>query len=272
MPFPTRVERSMAGDAPWLFLSPHLDDAVLSCGALIEAQARGREIIVATIFTEATPAPLTRAARSFMRQCTVPDAGELFQARQSEDRAVLEDMGVQSIHLGEVDALFRRRRKPLAMGSSAWDRLLPELTHRYPTYRFDIAHGRVAKGDRTLIRQLRTDVAVLMAQTQAELLFCPAGVGKHVDHLITREVGKGHPENMVMYSDFPYDLTAGPDERYLSAMGFVPWTWDEGLDAKPGRIRQYPTQVDALFPGGVIPLKPETYFVPGRGGPRARSF
>ena len=87
-----------------------------------------------------------------------------------------------------------------------------------------------------------------MAQTKAELLFCPAGVGKHVDHLITRELGRGHPENVVMYSDFPYDLAAGPDERQLSTMGFVPWTWDTGLDAKPGRIRQYPTQADALFP------------------------
>jgi LmbE family N-acetylglucosaminyl deacetylase len=263
MPLHSRVERSMAGDAPWLFLSPHLDDAVLSCGALIEAQAQGREIIVATIFTESGATPHTRAAQSFMRQCTVPDAGELFEARQSEDRVVLEDLGVQSIHLGEVDALFRRRRKPPLLGSSAWDRLLPELTHRYPTYRFDIALGRIAKGDHALIRQLRTKVAGLMAQTQAELLFCPAGVGKHVDHLITREVGKGHPDNVVMYSDFPYDLAAVPDQPHMSRMGFVPWTWDTGLDAKPGRIRQYATQSDALFPGGEIPRKPETYFVPG---------
>ncbi|MGF4043365.1 PIG-L deacetylase family protein [Paenarthrobacter nitroguajacolicus] len=263
MPLPSRVEISMAGDAPWLFLSPHLDDAVLSCGALIEAQAQGRQIIVATLFTESTPPPHTRAAGSFMRQCTVLDAGELFQARQAEDRAVLQDMGVQSIHLGEVDALFRRRRKPPILGSSAWERLLPELTHRYPTYRFDIALGRIAKGDQQLIRQLRGDVAGLMAQTKAELLFCPAGVGKHVDHLITREVGKGHPENVVMYSDFPYDLAAGPDETHMSKLGFVPWTWDTGLDAKPGRIRQYSTQADALFPSGVIPRKPETYFVPG---------
>lgn len=263
MPLQSRIERSMAGDAPWLFLSPHLDDAVLSCGALMEAEAQGREIVVATLFTESGPEPHTRATRSFLRQCAVPDAAKLYQARQSEDRAVLAGMGVQSIHLGEVDALFRRRRKPPLLGSSAWDRLLPELNHRYATYRFDIALGRIARDDQALIRQLRGDVAGLMAQTQAELLFCPAGVGRHVDHLITREVGKGHPDNVVMYSDFPYDLTATPDQPHLSKMGFVPWTWDTGLDAKPRRIRQYATQADALFPDGEIPQKPETYFVPG---------
>ncbi len=263
----------MAGGAPWLFLSPHLDDAVLSCGALIEAQAQGREIIVATIFTEATsaastpaastPVASTRAARSFMRQCTISNAGELFAARRAEDRAVLQEMGVQSIHLGEVDALFRRRRKPAMLGSSAWERLLPELTHRYPTYRLDIAMGRISRGDQGLIRQLRSNVAQLMAHTKAELLFCPAGVGKHVDHLIARDVGKSHPGNLVMYSDFPYDLVVGPDERHMSEMGFVSWTWDSGIEGKTQRIRQYASQADALFPEGEIPLKPETFFVPG---------
>lgn len=263
MPFKTRVERSMAGDAPWLFLSPHLDDAVLSCGALIEAQAQRREIIVATVFTEATPAPHTRAARSFMHQCTVGDAGQLFEARRAEDREVLEAMGVQFLHLGGVDALFRRRNKPVMLGSSAWDRLLPELTHRYPTYRFDIALGRIARGDRGLIRQLQSDVAGLMAQTKAELLFCPVGVGKHVDHLITRDVGKGHLENLVMYSDFPYNLVTEHDDSHVRGMGLEPWIWDAGLEAKPARIRGYATQADALFPDGEIPVKPETYFVPG---------
>ncbi|MFF2843261.1 PIG-L deacetylase family protein [Paenarthrobacter sp. NPDC057981] len=260
----SRVERSLAGDSPWLFLSPHLDDAVLSCGALIEAQAQDRQIIVATLFTEASPAPHTRAARSFMSQCTVRDAGELFRARQSEDRAVLEAMGVQPLHLGEVDALFRRRMKPAKLGSSAWDRLLPELTHRYSTYRFDIALGRVARGDQKVIRRLRDDIAGLMARTKAELLFCPAGVGKHVDHLITRDLGKEHEESLVMYSDFPYDLVSQADEKHLERIGYVPWTWDVGLTAKAERIRQYATQADALFPSGEIPVRPETYYVPGR--------
>ncbi|SDW10301.1 GlcNAc-PI de-N-acetylase [Arthrobacter sp. cf158] len=266
----SRIDRSLAGNAPWLFLSPHLDDAVLSCGALIEAQAQGREVIVATLFTEASDGPHTRAARSFMSQCAVKDAGELFDARKAEDKAVLEDMGVQSIHLGAVDALFRQRRAP-KLGSEAWNRLLPEMTHRYPTYRFDIAMGRIARGDRSLIGQLRNDVAALLALTGAELLFCPVGVGKHVDHLITREAGLGHPDHVVLYSDFPYNLDHEPDASRLARWGYVPWTWDHGLIAKPPRIRQYTTQADALFPSGHIPVTAETYFVPADQYPAARS-
>ncbi|MFI2565602.1 PIG-L deacetylase family protein [Paenarthrobacter sp. NPDC018779] len=266
MTHPSRIERSLTSGAPWLFLSPHLDDAVLSCGALMEAQARKRPIIVATLFTEASPGPHTRAAKSFLRQCGTVKAGELYAARRTEDREVLMDMGIQFIHLGEVDALFRRRRKPTWLGSSAWDRLLPELTHRYATYRFDIALGRVSRGDKEVIRHLRDEVAALMAQTQAELIFCPAGVGKHVDHLITRELGKGHSKNLVMYSDFPYDLVSRPDEAHLESLGYAAWAWDTGLAAKPSRIKQYASQANALFPEGVIPLKPEIYFVPGHFG------
>lgn len=261
MAIESKIERSLAGDAPWLFLSPHLDDAVLSCGALIEAQAQEREIIVATVFTEASPAPHTRAARSFVRQSTLEDGVQLFEARKAEDKAVLAAMGVQLIHLGAVDALFRRRQLPrLARG--AWNKLLPELTHRYSTYRFDIALGRIARGDKTLIRQLQDDVAELMAVTKAELLFVPVGVGSHVDHLITRKAGEGHPENLVLYSDFPYDLVSPPDTAGLARLGYQPWIWAEGLSSKHPRIRQYSTQADGLFPSGVIPIKAETYFVP----------
>ncbi|MFJ4025950.1 PIG-L deacetylase family protein [Paenarthrobacter sp. NPDC089989] len=261
MPIKSRIERSLEGDAPWLFLSPHLDDAVLSCGALMEAQARGREIIVATLFTEASPGPHTRAARSFLRQCTHRVASELFEARRAEDKMVLESMGVRCVHLGGVDALFRRRR-PATPGSAAWDRLLPELSHCYPTYRFDIALGRVSRADRHMMGRLQGDVAELMALTGAELLFCPAGVGRHVDHLITREAGTGHPRSLVLYSDFPYDLVSRPDSARLQRLGLEPWSWDVGLPAKRQRIRQYATQADALFPDGYIPARAETYFVP----------
>ncbi|MFP3599923.1 hypothetical protein, partial [Chryseobacterium sp. SIMBA_029] len=87
----------------------------------------------------------------------------------------------------------------------------------------------------------------------ADLLFCPVGVGKHVDHLITRGMGAGYPEKLVLYSDFPYDLASNPDHARLASMQYQPWTWSTGLEEKQPRIRQYATQVDALFPAGVIP-------------------
>ncbi|MFC5993589.1 PIG-L deacetylase family protein [Pseudonocardia hispaniensis] len=255
-----RLDAILSAGGPLLFLSAHLDDAVLSCGALLAALAPHCPVTVATVFTAATEPPHTRAARSFLRQCAATDAGTLFAERRAEDRDVLAGLGVRQVHLGAVDALFRTRRCRDALGPLG--RAMPELVHRYPTYRFDIARGRVAAGDHTLVADLTRQVGDLVATTGAELVFSPVGVGNHVDHLLTRRIGAGLGTPVVHYSDFPYDLSAAPDPTYLGRLGLRPWSWEHGITEKQRLIRGYHTQADALFPGGTIPARPEVYYEP----------
>ncbi|HXV93434.1 MAG TPA: PIG-L family deacetylase [Pseudonocardia sp.] len=263
MPTPSvpspRLDEVVSRGGPVLFLSAHLDDAVLSCGALIATLARHCPLTVATVFTEAGEPPHTRAARSFLRQCAAADAEGLFARRRAEDREVLGGLGVRHVHLGAPDALFRRRSRaaPARLG-----RAVPELVHRYPTYRFDIARGRVSVGDRTLLAGLTRRVAELATTTGAELVFCPVGVGDHVDHLLTRAIGERTGRPAVLYSDFPYDLAAAPDPGFLRERRLTPWTWEHRITEKVRLVRGYRTQVDALFPGGRIPERPETYYEP----------
>ncbi|WP_298253445.1 PIG-L deacetylase family protein [uncultured Arthrobacter sp.] len=257
-----RLQRSVLTDHPWLFLSPHLDDAVLSCGALLKESAGTRDITVATIFTDVAAPPHTHAARSFIDQCAAPDADVLFEMRRTEDRHVLKQLGVRHMHVGLADALFRQRQ--LAPGFRFLGRRLPELAYRYPTYRFDIALGRIARGDRALIEDLRSKVADLLEHTGAELLFCPLGVGRHVDHVISRLVGSYFPDHVVYYADFPYSLSFPLEERFIGKYGLNSGTWDRELVAKQALIRGYATQADALFPDGQIPVVPETYFASAR--------
>jgi LmbE family N-acetylglucosaminyl deacetylase len=257
-----RVRRSLQSNNPWLFLSPHLDDAVLSCGALLKESARGRDITVATLFTESAAPPHTRAARAFIHQCSAPDAGTLFDARRLEDQAVLNDLGVRHVHLGLADALFRQRQP--APGFERVKKWLPELVYRYPTYRYDIALGRISRGDRALIADLRSTVADLLRDTGAELLFCPLGTGRHVDHVITRLVGSYFPDQVVYYADFPYSMSYPEDGRFIGKHQLERASWDQELGAKELMIRGYGTQADALFPDGQIPLVPETYFASAR--------
>jgi LmbE family N-acetylglucosaminyl deacetylase len=253
-----RVQQSLQGNNPWLFLSPHLDDAVLSCGALLKESARTRDITVATLFTEPASPPHTRAARTFISQCCAKDAGTLFEARQVEDREVLEELGVRHLHLGLEDALFRQRHG--APAAALLKRVLPELVHRYPTYRYDIALGRISRGDRALIKDLRAQVQGLLQQTGAELLFCPLGIGRHVDHMIARLVGTYFPDKVVYYADFPYSLSFPADIGFIGKQGLRKASWNRDLAAKEAMIRGYGTQADALFPDGQIPLVPETYY------------
>ena len=58
---PEKIRKAMSAGDPILFVSPHLDDAVLSCGALLEAAAGHCPVTVATVFTTADVPPHTRA-------------------------------------------------------------------------------------------------------------------------------------------------------------------------------------------------------------------
>jgi LmbE family N-acetylglucosaminyl deacetylase len=249
------VDAVLDAGEPVLFLSAHLDDAVLSCGALMTVLAGRCPLTVATVFTESCPPPHSRAARSFLRQCGARDAEFLFAGRRAEDREVVGGLGAEPVHLGATDALFRRRRVPAVLA-----RVLPELVHRYPTYRFDIARGRVSRGDRALVGELRGRVERLRADTGAALVFAPVGIGRHVDHLLTREIATGLRGPVVLYSDFPYDLTGAADPAAVA--GRPRWTGPGDPAAKDPLIRGYRTQADALFPDGRIPARPETYWGP----------
>jgi LmbE family N-acetylglucosaminyl deacetylase len=239
------MNKFLEAGTPVLVVSPHLDDAVLSCGAFLTAAAPRCPVTVATVFTAAGPPPHTLAARRFLAGA---DAQALYAARRQEDHEVLAGLGCAVVHLGFPDALFRRRRRRSRL-------VVPELTHRYPTYRFDIARGRVAPGDRPLI----DDIAAALPATGG-LVLCPLGVGRHVDHLLARAAGMRLPGHVVHYSDFPYDRTHPPDRAFLTRNELDPVPWDRQLARKAALIRGYRTQVAGLFPDGVIPAVPEVYY------------
>ncbi|MFC5137629.1 PIG-L family deacetylase [Actinomycetospora rhizophila] len=244
-----------------LFLSAHLDDAVLSCGGLMAHLADRHPLVVVTVFSEAGDPPHTRAARTFLRQCGADDAASLFAARRAEDRAVLDGLGARTVHLGEVDALFRRRDVPAALDRAG--RAVPELVHRYPTYRFDIALGRVSGGDGALVDAVTPRVRALADEAGARTVFCPVGVGRHVDHLLTRRVGEALGLRVIHYSDFPYDLTHATDPAFLAAHGATRRSFADGTADRERLVRGYATQVDALFGDGTVPATPEVYYAAG---------
>jgi LmbE family N-acetylglucosaminyl deacetylase len=258
-PLAERLEQAVAEGRGVLVLSPHLDDAVLSCGALLNWLAGRLPVTVATVFTEATSPPHTLSARAFLAQCAAGDAAVLYADRRQEDIDVLTGLGVEHVHLGVPDALFRRREVWPAVARLG--RVVPEVVHRYPTYRLHIDKGRVAPGDRALVEGLDAVVRSLADRIDAALVLGPVGVGRHVDHLVTRSLTERQRGQAVFYSDFPYDQQFSPDAAYLAAHRLTRVTWDQDMGARESLIRGYRTQVEALFPAGIPPAAAETYFM-----------
>jgi LmbE family N-acetylglucosaminyl deacetylase len=245
----TRLLNDMEdASAAALVLSPHLDDAVLSCGALLAHLATRHPVTVATVFTAAAPPPWSLPARRALRELGRVDAEDLFAQRREEDRDVLAEIGAEPVNLGFRDALFRRGRRGPA----------------YPTYRFDAARGRVASCDTGLAAEVSARVSEIARAREAAVVFAPLGVGRHVDHLITRQAAHelGRPSRIVYYSDFPYSLKAEPEAGFVRRAGLVPHPWHVGRAENANRIAGYRTQFAGLFRDGTVPTRPEIYWLP----------
>lgn len=252
---------SINGVSRLIVLSPHLDDAVLSCGALMSHVREEMPVTVATFFTEGCAPPYTHVARSYLRRSQRYPASSLFLARRAEDQEVLESMGISYIHVGLTEILFRRRTRPLLSWLPYTGELIPELSYMYPTYRLHVTRGRVSPGDADTIRQIIHALDGISSESST-LFLAPLAVGRHKDHVLVRTAAQKSGKRVVYYSDFPYNTRYRIDLSFAQKDSFTQATWSQNIDAKQALIRGYRTQVDALFPGGKIPVVPEVYLLP----------
>lgn len=111
-PPPLLLLRDHGAGARPLFLSPHLDDAVFSCGELIAACARP---LVATVFA-GTPA--WPCATAWDRACGFDDARGAMARRRAEDRAALAALQAGHRHLPFLDCQYGRSPAPGELASA----------------------------------------------------------------------------------------------------------------------------------------------------------
>lgn len=138
-----------------LALSPHLDDAAFSAGAVLAALAgTGHEVTLATAFTRSVPSPEGFALACQTDKGIGPEVDYLARRRE-EDRRAAGLLGLaQTVHLPFAEAPHR------GYGSA------PEL------------FGAPRRDD-DVVDALRP---ALEALGRHDLVLAPLGVGDHVDH------------------------------------------------------------------------------------------
>ena len=227
-----------------IFISPHLDDAALSCGGGIARLVHsGASVGVVTVFTADPPlgAPLSALARRSHASWGLGD--QPFSARRAEDLAALKLLGAEPEHLGLPDAIYRR--------SPAGD----------PLYADPLAAPTPDDAERFLPRLVAALRDSSLAASQDACVFCPAGTGGHVDHVLVRRaieqvVGT---DEVVTYEEYPYSArrgvpTATPDDTEPWPLQPLPLTAEE-LDARIAAIACYASQLRGLFPSGAERLR-----------------
>jgi LmbE family N-acetylglucosaminyl deacetylase len=96
---------------PAIVLSPHLDDAVLSCFSALLADG---EVRVVNVFA-GVPDP--GFATRWDRICGATDAADQARARMAEDEAALAHAGRRPVHLGFLDIECRRFASPPSLAA-----------------------------------------------------------------------------------------------------------------------------------------------------------
>lgn len=228
-------------------ISPHLDDAVLSCGGLILDLKITNNISVVNVFTEGNSGPYTLSGKKFLKMTGQPDALQLYKLRKAEDEKALSKLGVTFINLGFQEALFRKK-KPSVLG-----KYIPELSHTYPTFRFHIMKN--VKHNDPVKEKLKAQLKHLIPSDA--VVIAPFGVGNHADHVLVRSVCEEIFGKVILYSDFPYNLSnqlaENPFEHQKTEI-----TPDH--NKKLELIKCYKSQLNCLFPSGIIPEHKEIYY------------
>ena len=151
----------------WIYLSPHLDDAVLSAGGLIYEQTQsGTPVEIWTFMAGyAPPGDVSPLAELQHRQWAFSSAEETTRARRHEDRAAAAIVGASVVHFDFLDCIYRRG----VNGEWLYDDIF------VPPHPEDA--GLPAQIAETISAHLQPD----------DVLVCQLGVGSHVDHVLVRQ-------------------------------------------------------------------------------------
>jgi LmbE family N-acetylglucosaminyl deacetylase len=215
-------------------VSPHPDDAALSCGGAIAAfGARAERVLVLTVCTASPPAGTRFNAMSeSLHRAQGASAAELFRLRRTEDVRACGLLGADVVHGDLLDAPYRH---PRAYDTRA--RLF----------------GTLAPDDDAVARVSHL-LQALGERLPGATLHAPLGVGGHVDHRATHAAAREADgfARRLFYEDFPYaaQVPGAVDARLASAGGtFAPVAFDVGatLARKLEAIRAYESQIAILF-------------------------
>ena len=169
-----------------IFLAPHPDDAVLSCGGWIYQLAQDDERpVVITLFGGDAPAGVPRSdfARSLQERWQMGDDAPA--RRRDEDLAACDRLGRFLTHLSFADAVYRvdDHGQPL-----------------YPSEEAIFSPIREA----AIVEQVAEALRSRVERVFNARLVVPLTAGQHVDHVITREAAERLDAELIYYEDYPY--------------------------------------------------------------------
>lgn len=158
-------------------LSPHLDDAIFSCGKFILENKNHHKIFVYTVFSS-----YKNLNKSFSFTPKNINANTYQKIRKNEDEKAMNLLKLNYTHLDFIDAACRGTY-------TIWE---------------NIFSGSILPEDEKIIEKLT--LLLKSIESQFDIFFIPFGIGKHIDHLISKKAARrAIPKKKIFYYvDYPY--------------------------------------------------------------------
>ncbi|HUI88300.1 MAG TPA: PIG-L family deacetylase [Anaerolineales bacterium] len=213
----------------YVFLSPHLDDAVLSAGGLIFDQARAGHSVEIWTFMCGYPdgIELTDFAKRLHTLWGTTTTEETIRIRRAEDQRAAARVGAKAVHFDFLDCIYRRGKDGQF--------LYPDSIFHFNPVEADLP-AQIAQ---TIVAWLRPD----------DIVVVQLGVGGHVDHVIVRRAAEMLRCPLLYDADIPY-LFRYPQEIGPKTAGMedsVQRVSKAGLKIWQEAIEMYASQFSTLF-------------------------
>lgn len=215
-------------------LSPHRDDAALSCADHILEWKHQYQVCVINIFTrlesEKPPAYTLNVLKKIGQS-----QQSYSHIREVEDTSALQELGVISLHLNLVDGGFRTDTK---------NALYPSPRHLFSNW--------INPRDKKIITVLNKKWRQFFKPS--DTIVSPLAVGRHTDHLLTKLSVQGLSQEITYweYLDYPYGLqVSNYSLKNMLSLLTHKKTFKSMSDHKVEILSQYKTQMPLLFPNGI---------------------
>ncbi len=212
----------------WIYLSPHLDDAVLSAGGLIYEQTRSGTPVEIWTFMCGVPSDteFSTFAQLLHTQWGFSSAEETVRARREEDRQAAQIVGATVQHFDFLDCIYRR-----------------DKNGEWPYHEISLPPQEL---DADLPAQI---ASVIGSRLQLDdVLVCQLSVGSHVDHVLVRRAAELLGRPLIYDIDIPY-LFYKPGElapKSAGMKGKVHGVTESGLKSWQEAVLAYKSQLPVL--------------------------
>ena len=204
----------------WIFISPHLDDAILSCGGFIHYLRSLGNIVEIWTICAGDPPEGDLSPFALKQQNDFVSAVDYCERRRKEDIDASNYLGARFRHFAFQDCIYRRSINGQWLYASE-----------------ESIFGEIRSDDEEMINDIAVFLdAIIKPQ---DTVVSPLSIGNHVDHQLTRSALERLNIPLSYYADFPYVLR--DNEEILKLEKF---TTEEKFKLSPEDINKWMESIE----------------------------